>query len=109
MSEENDEIDLIDAENVEQTGQTGQGKEPPTVKRPIHETWVEVSQDENGKWHWGIWSPAGNIEAVGTKNYGTKHAAIEAFQDFKGRLATVDQILAARPTHSEQGKPQKKA
>lgn len=54
-----------------QTGQTGQ-KVPP---------WVEVAQDEEGKWHWCLWSSNGRQLATNIVPYERQKDAVQAYKN----------------------------
>ena len=73
----------MDDEDVQKTGQTVQERE----------TWFEVAQDKEGKWHWVLWSANGRQMARNAMQYNRQSDVTIAIKAFVKSIAKAKLII----------------
>lgn len=77
--------------SVPETVQTGQEEEPVGNNR---EPYIELAQDDEGKWNWCLWSGNGRIIAMNGDNYNDKKGAQAAIRVLKDLLSKPLKMVA---------------
>lgn len=65
-------------------------------KRGRH-VWVEIVEDESGKWHWMMWSGNGRPIATNPLPYDTQKLCVQAIRAVCGAAGQAKHIVKVHP------------